>query len=86
MNSRDILTIPHPLYSSELFLYNSWLFLKVKFPLKGRKFNTNNEGNKAVEIEKNCSVLIFKKWKERLEKCIRSEGGYYEKEYVDLID
>lgn len=91
LNARGIATIPHPPYSPDLAPCDFWLFPAIKFPLRGRKFKTNQEVIKAVEarckeLEKDGLAFVFKKWQERWQKCIITEGGYFEKEHVDLED
>lgn len=91
LEERNIQTVPHPPYSPDLAPCDFWLFPEVKFPLRGRRFGSNNEVVKAVEarckeLSKDGLKFVFKKWQERWRKCIQTEGGYFEKEHVDLED
>ena len=40
---RQIIQVTQPLYSPDLATCDSWLFLKLKSPLKGQKFQTVDE-------------------------------------------
>jgi len=91
LDKYGIQIVPHPPYSPDLAPCDFWLFPEIKFPLRGRKFKSNNEVVKAVEAEckrlgKDGLKFVFQKWQERWQKCIATEGGYFEKEHVDLED
>lgn len=91
LNARGIATVPHPPYSPDLAPCDFWLFPELKIPLRGRKFTNNHEVIKAVEarckeLGKDGLAFVFKKWQRRWQKCIRAEGGYFEKEHVNLED
>ena len=52
-------------------------------PLKGRRFQTANEikenGTRPLmAIPKKDFSGCFEKWKERWDKCVRSQGEYFE--------
>jgi len=91
LDKYGIQIVPHPPYSPDLAPCDFWLLPEIKFPLRGRKFKSNNEVVKAVEAEckrlgKDALNFVFQKWQERWQKCIATEGGYFEKEHVDLED
>jgi len=52
-------------------------------PLKGRRFQTANEikenaTRQLMAIPKKDFSDYFEKWKERWDKCVRSQGEYFE--------
>jgi hypothetical protein len=66
LNARGIKTVFHPPYSPDLASCDSWLFPEIKYPLRGWKFNSNQEIIKAVkarckELEKDDLAFVFKK-------------------------
>jgi hypothetical protein len=70
-------------YSPELAPCDFWRFSKLKLPLKGRRFQTKNEikenaTRQLMAIPKKDFLDCFEKWKERWEKCARSQGEYFE--------
>jgi len=74
---RRITQVCQPPYSPDLAPCNLWLFLKLKLPLKGRRFQTANEIKENVTrqlmtIPKKDFSDCFEKWKERWDKCVRS--------------
>lgn len=81
----NIKIMPHPPYSPDLAPCDFWLFPTLKEKLRGRKFNTDSEVISAVEgslkqlPEKGFSTC-FEKWVERWDRCISSDGRYFEKE------
>ena len=81
--------VPQPPYSPDLALCDFWLFSKLKRPLGGHRYDSNEEIKveskkvlKAIpEIDfKNC----FEDWKKRWHKCIVSDGDYFEGYEIDL--
>jgi hypothetical protein len=66
-----------------LALCDFWLFSKLKMLLKGRRFRTANEIKKnatrqLIAIPKKEFSDGFEKRKERWDKCVRSQGEYFE--------
>jgi hypothetical protein len=60
-----------------------WLFSKLKLLLKGRRFQTANEikykaRRQPMAIPKKELSECFEKWKECWDKCVRSQGEYFE--------
>jgi hypothetical protein len=78
-----ITQVCQPPYSPDLALCDFWLFSKLKMPLNGRRFQTANEIKKnatrqLMAIPKKEFSDCFEKWKERWDKCVRSQGEYFE--------
>jgi histone-lysine N-methyltransferase SETMAR len=66
LNACGTKTVPHPPYSLNLATCDFWLFSEIKYPLRGRKFNSNQEVIKAMEawckeLKKNGLAFVFKK-------------------------
>jgi [histone H3]-lysine36 N-dimethyltransferase SETMAR len=75
--------VPQPPYSPDLAPCDFWLFQKLKTPLKGRRFQSVDEIKKnttkqLMAISKNEFSECFQKWQERWNKCIQSQGDYFE--------
>ena len=72
-----------------IWLRVTWIFPKLKRPLRGHRFDTieeiQAESNKALkaipEIEFN---KCFDDWKKRWHQCIISGGDYFEGDLIDL--
>lgn len=75
--------IPQPPYSPDLAPADFFLFPKLKRPLKGRRFQTVDEiKEKTTELlntfTKEEFSGAFDQWKHRWEKCVASQGEYFE--------
>jgi len=71
--------VPQPPYSPDLAPVDFFLFPKLKSTLKGRRFDTFNE------IQRNSTKELFtipkeafQSWQKRWERCVASEGNYFE--------
>ncbi|PNF21909.1 hypothetical protein B7P43_G03600 [Cryptotermes secundus] len=75
--------VPHPPYSPDLAPCDFFLFPKMKIKLKGLRFDT------AEEIQVNTQTVLniltkkdlqdaFEKWQKRWDRCMRSQGNYFE--------
>jgi hypothetical protein len=71
--------VPQPPYSADLATADFFLFHKLKSTLKGRCFDTTDE------IQKNSMNELFtipkeafQSWQKRWERCVASEGNYFE--------
>jgi hypothetical protein len=56
---------------------------KLKFTLKGRRFDTideiqKNSTNELFAIPKEAFQKAFQSWQKRWERCVASEGNYFE--------
>src|SRR5215469_4391510 len=79
LSNKNITMCPHPPYSPDLASCNFWLFPKVKMSMKGKRFESIQDIEAAMSAQlktltkedfQNC----FRKWQERWDKCVRSEG------------
>jgi hypothetical protein len=67
-------------YSPDLAPCDFWLFPKVKMTMKGKRFESIQDLEAALTqqlktLTKQDFQNCFRKWQERLDKCVRSEGG-----------
>ena len=74
---------PHPRYSLDLAPYDIWLFPKVKMTMKGKSFESIQDIEAAMTAQlktltKEDFQYCFRKWQERWDKCVRSEGDCFE--------
>jgi len=83
LSNKLITVCPHPPYSPDLAPCDFWLFPKVKITMKGKRFESIQDIEAATTAQlktltkkdfQNC----FRKWQERWDKCVRSEGEYFE--------
>lgn len=75
--------IPQPPYSPDLAPADFFLFPKLKRPMKGKRFESVDEiQEKSLEqlnsISQDEFSGSFTQWKHRWEKCIASQGEYFE--------
>jgi len=79
LSKKNITVCPHPPYSPDLAQCDFWLFPKVKRTMKGKCFELIQDIEAAMTAQlktltkedfKNC----FRKWQERWDKCVQSEG------------
>ena len=82
---KDITVCPHPPYSPDLAPCDFWFFPIVKMTMKGKHFESIQDTEAATTAQlktltkedfQNC----FIKWQERWNKCVRSEGEYFERD------
>jgi hypothetical protein len=62
-----------------------WLFPKLKRPLKGSHFDSGedimrNATKELRSLSEEDFQKCFQQWKERLAKCVESQGAYFEVE------
>jgi [histone H3]-lysine36 N-dimethyltransferase SETMAR len=60
-----------------------WLFPKLKIPLKGTRFESRedimrNSTAELYSIPKEAYLKVFQAWRDRWEKCVQSQGEYFE--------
>jgi hypothetical protein len=75
--------ISHPPYSQDLASYNFPLFPKLEMKLKGRCFETVSDIQRESQatldiIKENYFHGAFEAWKKRWNRCICSQGDYFE--------
>lgn len=81
--AKNVPVCPHPPYSPDLAPCDFWLFPKIKTVLKGNRFDTIPEIERATTeqlkaIPKQAFQNCFRSWYRRWDKCINSEGKYFE--------
>jgi len=79
----EMTVVPQSPYSPDLAPGDFFLFPKLKSTLKGRRFNTINEiqknsTNELFSIPKEAFQKAFQSWQKRWERCVASEGNYFE--------
>jgi len=79
----NITTLPHPPYSPDLAPRDFFLFLKLKTHLKRYQFGTvENVQAAATRALNNISsedfLHCYEEWQQRWNRCIRSQGAYFE--------
>ena len=83
LSNKNITVCPHLPYSPDLAPCDFWLFPEVKMTMKGKGFEAiqDIEAAKTAQLKtlteedfQNC----FRKWQERWDKCVRTEGEYFE--------
>ena len=80
--------VPQPPYSPDLAPADFFLFPKLKSALKGRRFETFDEIQKSstkelFAIPKEAFRKAFRSWHKRWERCVASEGNYFEGEKLE---
>ena len=81
----------HPPHSPDLSPCDFWLFKEIKTAFRGKKYETDTELALAVDlfiaqIPISEFEKCFKIWFERMDKCIKAEGGYFEMKKRTLKD
>lgn len=85
--TKNIPVAPQPPYSPDLSPCDFFLFPRIKIHLKGRHFGTLENIQPSVTDElkaipvtefQNC----YKQWKHRLQRCVDSQGNYFEGDNV----
>ena len=80
----NLVQLPHPLYSPDLAPCDYYLFPKIKKNLKGKRFESKEELLDALQAELSKVKSedfhqCFATWFERMKKCIKVSGSYFEK-------
>ena len=80
-NSMPVLR--QPPYSPDLSPCDFWLFPKFKTTMKGRRFESQEDiRKKSTEelrsIPEEEFKTCFQKWQKRWEKCVHTQGEYFE--------
>jgi hypothetical protein len=83
LSDKKITVRLHLPYSTDLAPCDFWLFPKLKLTVEGKRFASIPEIEAATT--KRLKVLMkddlqncFKKWQERWNKCVASQGDYFE--------
>ena len=83
LTSQGMTLVPHPPYSPDLAPADFFLFPQMKRDLKGRRFDTledviaaSTRALNSIQVEE--FQRCFEQWKQRLDKCISSNGEYFE--------
>jgi len=80
LSNKNITLCPHSPYSPDLAPCDFWLFLNVKMTMNSERFESIQKIEAATTAQlktltkedfQNC----FRKWQERWDKCVQSEGG-----------
>jgi transposase len=79
----EMTVVPQPPYSPDLASADFFLFPELKSTLKGRHFETFDEIQKnsmkeLLMIPKEAFQKAFQGWQKRWERCVASEGNYFE--------
>ncbi|GFS89484.1 protein GVQW3 [Trichonephila clavipes] len=87
--SKNIPVAPQPPYSPDLNPCDFFLFPKLKNHLKGHHFGTleniQTACNRPAEGYSNIEFhQCYGEWKKRLQRCVTSEGSYFEGDNVEL--
>ncbi|GFV60691.1 putative transposase [Trichonephila clavipes] len=87
--SKNIPVAPQPPYSSDLSPCDFFLFPKLKNHLKGHHFGTLENIQTAVTDQLKAIPIsefhqCYEEWKKRLQRCVASEGSYFEGDNVEL--
>jgi [histone H3]-lysine36 N-dimethyltransferase SETMAR len=80
---KQISVLPHPPYSPDLAPCDFFLFPKIKLDLKGKRFDDIEtiQSNLAAQLKRLTPQDFqhcFEQWYKRWDKCISSEGHYFE--------
>lgn len=74
--------LPQPPYSPDIAPADFYLFPKLKFSLKGHRFDTIEDIQANTErvlntLKKENFQECFQKWKHRWSRCVQSQGNYF---------
>jgi transposase len=81
--SKNMTVVPQPPYSPDLLPCDFFLFPKMKIKLKGQRFDTIEEIQaKSQKVLKTLTPKdfqdSFRSWQKRWDRCVRSQGDYFE--------
>ncbi|GFW08910.1 putative transposase [Trichonephila clavipes] len=87
--SKNIPVAPQPPYSPDLNPCDFFLFPKLKNHLKGHYFGTQENIQTAVTDQLKAIPIsefhqCYEEWKKLLQRCVASEGSYFEGDNVEL--
>jgi hypothetical protein len=80
--------IPQLPYSPDLAPADFFLFPKLKSTLKGHRFDAfdeiqKNSTKELFAIPKEAFQKAFQSWQKRWERCVASEGNYFEDDKLE---
>lgn len=83
LTKHNVPTVQQAPYSPDMAPCDFWLFSKLKMPLKGRRFESredimSNTTAELMSIPKEAYHKCFQQWCARWEKCVTSQGDYFE--------
>lgn len=86
--SRGTTVLDHPPYSPDLAPNDFWLYPKLKMTLKGERFDNVDAIKRDVavrlrQLTQQDFLYCYEQWKSRWNKCIRSQGHYFEGDKFD---
>ncbi|GFT20167.1 putative transposase [Trichonephila clavipes] len=86
---KNIPVAPQPPYSPDLRPCDFFLFPKLKNHPKGHHFGTKENIQTAVTDQLKAIPIsefhqCYEEWKKRLQRCVASEGSYFEGDNVEL--
>ncbi|GFU18687.1 putative transposase [Trichonephila clavipes] len=86
---KNIPVAPQPPYSPDLSPCDFFLFPKLKNHLKGHHFGTLENIQTTVTDQLKAIPIsefhqCYEEWKKRLQRCVASEGSYFEGDNVEL--
>jgi transposase len=86
----ETIIVPQPTYSPDLAPADFILFPKLKSTLKRRRFDTFDEIQKIstkdlFAIPKEAFQKVFQNWQKRSERCVASEGNYFEGDKLEKL-
>lgn len=82
--TEGVQTLSHPPYSPDLAPCDFFLFPEVKKQLRGQRFESQEDAVREFvravnDVTKETYSDVFRKWFNRMDKCIQAKGGYFEK-------
>jgi hypothetical protein len=82
-NNNNMVIVLYPPYSLDLASCDFALFPKLKMKLNGQRFETVSDIQRESQavldsIQENDFRGAFEAWKKRRNRCIRSQGDYFE--------
>ena len=83
LSASDVQLVTHPPYSPDLAPCDWFLFLSVKWQLKGKQFQNAEDARAFIEgvildIPQSTWSGVIDSWFERTVKCVQAAGGFFE--------
>jgi histone-lysine N-methyltransferase SETMAR len=85
LHTTGVQLVSHPPYSPDLAPCDFYLFPEIKKRLRGKRYESANAAVAVMndildDIPKENFSKCFEKWFDRMDKCIRVDGCYFEKQ------